>query len=49
MRPYFQKTLATGAPLLFVDGSVGIGVFDDGKTGLPLIALKCLETVSPLV
>ena len=45
--PYFQKILATGKPVLYIDCFAGKGKFDDGEKGSPLIAIdarkSCLE------
>lgn len=36
---YFQKILATGRPVVYIDAFAGKGLFDDGGKGSPLIAL----------
>lgn len=45
--PYFQKVLATGKKISYVDCFSGKGKFEDGNPGSPLIALeirdKCLR------
>lgn len=40
IRPYFQKLLKSGRPILYVDCFAGKGRFDDGNPGSPLIALE---------
>lgn len=39
IRPYFQKLLKSGKPILYVDCFAGKGRFDDGNPGSPIIAL----------
>lgn len=39
IRPYFQKVLRSGKPILYVDCFAGKGKFEDGKPGSPIIAL----------
>ena len=50
LTPYFQKVLLTGKPIFYVDCFAGKGLFDDGKDGSPLIALRkreeCLKRTS---
>lgn len=45
--PYFQKVLATGKTICYVDCFSGKGQFEDGNPGSPIIALKirdkCLQ------
>lgn len=43
LTPYFQKVLQTGKPIFYVDCFAGKGLFDDGKDGSPLIALRIRE------
>lgn len=47
--PYFQKVITNGRPVYYVDCFAGKGVFEDGKPGSPIIALKardiCLDRV----
>ena len=47
LKPYLQKILYTRHPVIYVDCFAGKGVFEDGKPGSPLIALRtmkeCLE------
>lgn len=47
LTPYFQKVLATGKTICYVDCFSGKGQFEDGNPGSPLIALqirdKCLQ------
>lgn len=47
LTPYFQKVLATGKPICYVDCFSGKGKFEDGNPGSPIIALqirdKCLQ------
>ena len=47
IKPYFQKLLSSGKPILYVDCFAGKGRFEDGKPGSPIIALEarkeCLE------
>lgn len=47
LAPYFQKVLATGKPICYVDCFSGKGKFEDGNPGSPIIALqtrnKCLQ------
>lgn len=46
LRPYFTKILATGRPIIYIDGFAGKGKFDDGTLGSPLLAMKTfLESV----
>ena len=40
---YFQKLLTSGKPIFYVDCFAGKGVFDDGKDGSPLIAMKTIN------
>ena len=44
--PYFSKVMARGRPICYVDCFSGKGKFDDGSDGSPLIALKCLDSVT---
>lgn len=44
LRPYFQKLIAKGSPICYVDCFAGKGKFDDGNDGSPLIALDCINT-----
>lgn len=47
LMPYFQKVLATGKTICYVDCFSGKGLFEDGNPGSPIIALqtrdKCLQ------
>lgn len=47
LMPYFQKVLATGKTICYVDCFSGKGQFEDGNPGSPIIALqtrdKCLQ------
>lgn len=47
LTPYFQKVLATGKTICYVDCFSGKGQFEDGNPGSPIIALqirdKCLQ------
>ena len=43
LTPYFQKLLATGKPIFYVDCFAGKGRFGDGKPGSPLIALQARD------
>lgn len=40
IKPYFQKLLRSGRPIVYVDCFAGKGKFGDGKPGSPLIALE---------
>ena len=40
---YFQKLLVSGKPILYVDCFAGKGIFDDGKDGSPLIAMRIIN------
>lgn len=40
IKPYFQKLLRSGKPIVYVDCFAGKGKFGDGKPGSPLIALE---------
>lgn len=44
LMPYFQKVLATGKPICYVDCFSGKGKFEDGNPGSPVIALKIRDT-----
>lgn len=44
LKPYFQKLIAFGKPICYVDCFAGKGKFDDGKAGSPLIALDCINS-----
>ncbi len=45
--PYFQKILTNKKPITYIDCFAGKGMFDDGSSGSPIIALnvrdKCLD------
>lgn len=43
LKPYFQKLIAFGKPICYVDCFAGKGMFDDGNQGSPLIALDCIN------
>lgn len=43
LKPYFQKLIARGKPICYVDCFAGKGKFDDGNQGSPLIALDCMN------
>lgn len=48
LRPYFQKLIARGKPICYVDCFAGKGLFDDGNYGSPLIALDCMNSTMQL-
>lgn len=43
LKPYLQKILHTRHPVVYVDCFAGKGVFEDGKPGSPLIALRTMK------
>lgn len=43
LKPYIQKVLWTGKPIVYIDCFAGKGVFDDGTPGSPLIALETIK------
>ena len=43
LKPYLQKVLRTGKPIVYVDCFAGKGVFKDGKPGSPIIALNMMR------
>jgi len=43
LKPYLQKILHTGHPVVYVDCFAGKGAFADGKPGSPLIALQTIQ------
>jgi three-Cys-motif partner protein len=43
LRPYIQKIISTRRPTVYVDCFAGKGLFEDGKPGSPLIALKTIN------
>lgn len=43
LRPYIQKVLITGKPIVYVDCFAGKGVFEDGNPGSPIIALETIK------
>ena len=46
LKPYFTKILATGKPIIYIDGFAGRGIFEDGQKGSPLLAMETfLESV----
>lgn len=44
LTPYFQKMLSSHAPICYIDGFSGKGLFDDGQPGSPIIALNARES-----
>ena len=53
LAPYFQKVLATGKQICYVDCFSGKGKFEDGNPGSPIIALqtrdKCLQQSKKII
>jgi len=43
LKPYIQKVINTGKPIVYVDCFAGKGVFEDGKPGSPIIALRTIS------
>ena len=43
LKPYIQKVLHTRKPIVYVDFFAGKGVFEDGKPGSPIIALRTIS------
>lgn len=43
LRPYIQKLISTNKPIVYIDCFAGKGLFEDGKDGSPIIALKVID------
>ena len=43
LKPYMQKVLITKKPIIYVDCFAGKGMFEDGKSGSPIIALETIK------
>ena len=45
LKPYFTKIQYTKKKIIYIDGFAGVGIFEDGTLGSPLIAYNIAKEV----